>query len=90
MAHKIYTKKKSIKCPLCGESAGVRFATYHFGTTYTAECANCGFGKVEGDNEDMALARYKGEVLKAEKFGVKKPKKEKTTNYTVTRIRMLL
>lgn len=62
MAHTIYGKTAKTSCPRCGGKT-VRIATYHFGATYMAECADCGYGKSYGDNEAMALARLYGEFL---------------------------
>ena len=63
MAHSIYEKDIDVECPRC-KSKKIRIAVYHFGATYTAECFNCGYGKSYGDDEDMAIARHRGECLK--------------------------
>ena len=63
MANKIY-KINGLKkdCPRCGcEQA--RICVYHFGATYTAECADCEFGKCTGDDEETAMARLYGNFL---------------------------
>jgi hypothetical protein len=59
MAHQIYEQRAKKSCPRCG-CGEVRIAIYHFGATYTAECAECAFGKSDGDNEAMAIARLHG------------------------------
>ena len=64
MAHQIYKKEMQRPCPRCG-CKEARLATYHFGATYSAECADCAFGNITGDNEDMAMARLHGQCLEA-------------------------
>ncbi len=64
MAHKVYELEIGLKCPRCNNTQA-RLAIYHFGTSFTAECAGCAWGPVEGDNEAMAVARYRGKLLEA-------------------------
>jgi hypothetical protein len=63
MAHKIYSRSANVpKCPRCGSDT-IRLATYHFGSTYMAECFNCSFGTSNGCDESMAISRYRGQVM---------------------------
>ena len=64
MAHRIWEEEFKKECPRCG-SKKVRLSTYHFGATYQAECAECSFGQITGDNQEMALARLNGNYLEA-------------------------
>jgi hypothetical protein len=59
MAHAIWKKEMPQKCPRCG-CPDARLATYHFGTTTTAECSGCALGNVSADSEEMAMARLNG------------------------------
>ena len=62
MAHKVYSKIAELPCPRCNcENATLQI--YMFGSSYTAECEKCGFGKVSGDREHVVLARYYGKCL---------------------------
>lgn len=63
MAHKIYVKPMKGICHRC-QGTEARISTYHMRATYQAECSTCGFGRVTGDNEEMAMARLYGEILK--------------------------
>lgn len=67
MAHRVYEKEAKAKCPRC-ECKDATLAVYHFGNTVTAECKNCGFGKVHADNEGMALSRLYGKYLEYDKY----------------------
>lgn len=49
-------------CGRCG-AIEITIACYHFGTTYTCECGNCGWGSIDGDDEDIAKARYRGKCM---------------------------
>lgn len=66
MAHKVYEVEIGQRCPRCGNTQA-RLAIYHFGNTYTAECAGCGWGMVDGANEAQATARYRGKLLESER-----------------------
>lgn len=63
MADKTYEVETKIPCPRC-KSGKVRIAIDLSGKTYTAECAKCGFGQVDGAaDEAMALARHDAKRL---------------------------
>lgn len=64
MAHSIGREQFDTVCPRC-ESQEVTTAVYHFGATHMVECANCGFGKSEGCDKRMALARLRGKYIDA-------------------------
>lgn len=66
MAHKIYQKaiEGEVCCPRCNATEAT-ISVYHSGTTYQAECSWCGYGRVTGDNEEMAIARLRGKMLEA-------------------------
>ena len=64
MAHRVYELEIGLQCPRCGNTQA-RLAVYHFGSTYTAECAGCAWGEVDGANEAQATARYRGKLLEA-------------------------
>ena len=64
MAHKVYEVEIGLQCPRCGNTQA-RLAVYHFGNTYTAECAGCAWGAVDGANEAQATARYRGKLLES-------------------------
>ena len=68
MAHQIWEVDFEESCPRC-ESNKVRLATYHFGNTFIAECAGCGFGQIAGDNQITATSRLKGQYLERRQRG---------------------
>jgi Zn ribbon nucleic-acid-binding protein len=72
MAHRIWINNFDKKCPQCKDEK-IRLASYHFGATITAECANCGFGskgsgsrEIYGCDEDQATARLRGLYISKE------------------------
>lgn len=66
MAHTIYLTPSKSPCPRCGAQTA-RLSTFHFGATFEAECAGCGFGRAVGESHDMAVARLHGNYLAAPK-----------------------
>jgi len=66
MANKIYKVSVVEPCPRC-TSKKARVCNYRCYTSFTAECtaecAECGFGLVRGDDAETAVARYYGECL---------------------------
>ena len=65
MAHRILKEPFIPVCPRCG-CTEARLLEYHFGASWVAECAGCGFGKVDGDDSETAKARLKGKYLEEE------------------------
>jgi transcription elongation factor Elf1 len=53
MAHKVYEIDLSKECPRCGCKVAL-VAVYHFGSTHTPSCKNCGLNNGKGDRQELA------------------------------------
>lgn len=70
MAHQVIKRNPKQKCPRCG-CGEATLAEFHFGSTWTAECSECSYGRVRNANSiDNALSRLNGNYY--EKLNVKK------------------
>lgn len=57
------TMPNDLRCPVCNGDV-LRIMSFHWGATYQAECAYCGFGQAIGDDKDTAIARWRGKKLR--------------------------